>query len=242
MTCSFFMKPERWQQVEQLYHAALEREANRRAAFLKEACVGDEALLREVESLLAYQEKVEGFVEAPALEVAAELLAGDPARSLVGRMLGHYQLVSLLGAGGMGEVYRAKDTRLGREVAVKIVSGHLATDREALARFEREAKAVAALSHPNILAIHDFGTEQSVSYAVMELLEGEDLRACLARSALEWRKAVEIGITVAEGLAAAHAKQIIHRDLKPVNIFLTADGQVKILDFGIARVKRIASQ
>src|SRR5262249_44598075 len=155
-----------------------------------------------------------------------------------GRTLGHYQLRSLLGAGGMGEVYRARDIRLDRDVAVKILPEHLAADAEALRRFEREAKAVAALSHPNILAIFDFVPEERLSYAVMELLEGETLRARLKRSALAWREAVEIAAAIAEGLAAAHAKGIIHRDLKPENIFLTSDGGVKILDFGIARVKR----
>ncbi|MGH9846866.1 MAG: protein kinase domain-containing protein, partial [Blastocatellia bacterium] len=148
-----------------------------------------------------------------------------------------YQIQSLLGAGGMGEVYRARDTRLDRDVAVKILPEHLADNPDALKRFEREAKAVAALSHPNILSIFDFGDEQGLSYAVMELLEGETLRDHLKHGPLDWRKAVEIGTAIAEGLAAAHAKGIIHRDLKPENIFLTSDGAVKILDFGIARVK-----
>src|SRR5689334_21296727 len=158
-----------------------------------------------------------------------------------GTRLGPYEIVALLGAGGMGEVYRARDPRLNREVVIKVLPERLANDPQALARFESEAKAVAALSHPNILAIHDFGNEQGVSYAVMELLEGETLRAQISRSALPWREAVAIGVAVAEGLAAAHAKDIIHRDLKPENIFLTVSGGVKILDFGIARVKRFVS-
>jgi serine/threonine-protein kinase len=136
----------------------------------------------------------------------------------------------------MGEVYRAKDTRLDREVAVKVLPEQFAKDPDRLARFEREAKVVAALSHPNILAIHDYGTGQDCSFAVMELLEGETLRERLAQATLPWRKAVEIGIAIADGLAAAHAKGIIHRDLKPENLFLTSDGRVKILDFGLARV------
>jgi serine/threonine-protein kinase len=136
----------------------------------------------------------------------------------------------------MGEVYRARDQRLERDVAIKVLPDHLAQDAEALTRFEREAKAVAALSHPNILAIHDFGKEQGISFAVMELLEGETLRSRLARSPLPWRKTVEVGVAVADGLSAAHSKGIIHRDLKPENIFLTDDGRVKILDFGLALV------
>ena len=232
------MKPERWRQVETLYLAALEREASQRAAFLAEACVEDEALRREVESLVRFHEQADNFIEAPALEVAAQLQAESQNYSLIGRQIGPYQILSLLGAGGAGEVYRAQDTRLDRQVAIKVLPTHLAQDTEALARFKREAKAVAALSHPNILAIHDFGMEQGVSYAVMELLEGETLRSRLRRSALPWRKAAEIGIGLADGLAVAHAKGIIHRDLKPENIFLITDGLVKILDFGIARIKR----
>src|SRR5206468_8546153 len=129
----------------------------------------------------------------------------------------------------------ARDTRLDRDVAIKVLPEHLAKDPQALARFEREAKAVAALSHPNMLALYDVGAHQGVSYAVTELLEGETLRARLAQSAIPWRRAVEVGTAVAEGLAAAHSKGIIHRDLKPENIFLTSDGRVKILDFGIAK-------
>jgi serine/threonine-protein kinase len=150
--------------------------------------------------------------------------------------LGPYEIIAPLGAGGMGEVYRARDTRLGREVAVKVLPQPLASDPDRRARFEREARAVAALSHPNILAIHDYGTQGAISYAVMELLEGETLRGRLAKGPLPWREAVEIGAAIADGLAAAHAKGIIHRDLKPENLFLTADGRVKILDFGLARM------
>jgi TolB-like protein/tRNA A-37 threonylcarbamoyl transferase component Bud32/Tfp pilus assembly protein PilF len=135
----------------------------------------------------------------------------------------------------MGEVYRARDSRLDRDVAIKVLPERLARDPQALGRFEREAKAVAALSHPNILAIHDFGRDGAVTYAVTELLEGETLRARLARGALPWRKAVETGIAIADGLSAAHSKGIVHRDLKPENLFLTQDGRVKILDFGLAR-------
>ena len=158
-----------------------------------------------------------------------------------GIRLGPYEILSPLGAGGMGEVYRARDPRLGRDVAIKVLPEHLSQDPQALARFEREAKAVAALSHPNILAIFDVGTEQGVSYAVTELLEGETLRARLTRGAIGWRKAVETGATLTEGLAAAHSKGITHRDLKPENIFLTLDGRVKILDFGLARIRPVES-
>jgi eukaryotic-like serine/threonine-protein kinase len=150
--------------------------------------------------------------------------------------LGPYEIVGRLGAGAMGEVYRARDTRLGRDVAVKVLREIVAGDPARQARFEREAKAVAALSHPNILAIHDFGTQDSITYAVMELLEGQTLRNRLAHGPLPWRQAAEVGAAIAEGLAAAHAKGIVHRDLKPENLFLTSEGRVKILDFGLARM------
>ena len=163
-------------------------------------------------------------------------------RLSAGTRLGAYEIVGPLGKGGMGEVYRAKDTRLGREVAVKVLPEHLAENAEVLRRFEREAKTLAALSHPNILTIHDVGTEQSISFVVMELLEGETLRARIAQSALSWEKALQLAIPVAEGLAAAHSKGVIHRDLKPENVFLTSDVRVKILDFGLARFKPPVSQ
>ena len=143
-----------------------------------------------------------------------------------------------LGAGGMGEVYRAHDAKLDRDVAIKILPPALAGDPSALARFEREAKAVAALSHPNILAIHDFGRESAIVYAVMELLEGQTLRERLADGALPVRKALDIALQIAQGLAAAHEKGIVHRDLKPDNVFLTTAGRVKILDFGLAKAIR----
>ncbi len=160
---------------------------------------------------------------------------------VAGARLGPYEILAPLGAGGMGEVYRARDTRLGRDVAIKVLPERLAADPKALSRFEREARAVAALSHPNILAIHDFGDDRGVRYTVTELLEGQTLRERLARERLAWRKAAEISVGIADGLSAAHARGIIHRDLKPENIFLTGGGLVKILDFGLARADAIPS-
>jgi serine/threonine protein kinase/tetratricopeptide (TPR) repeat protein len=158
-----------------------------------------------------------------------------------GDRLGPYEILAPLGAGGMGEVYRGRDSRLGREVAIKVLPGHLANDPQALDRFEREGKAVAALSHPNILVLFDAGTQDGIRYAVTELLEGETLSDRLSRGPLPWRKTVELGVALAEGLAAAHGREIVHRDIKPGNIFLTSSGQIKILDFGLARVEQEAS-
>jgi len=153
-----------------------------------------------------------------------------------GTKLGAYSITDLLGVGGMGEIYRARDERLGRDVALKIVAGHLRQDSDELLRFEREARTLALLSHPNILGIYDFGEAQGVRFAVTELLVGETLDERLRRGALPWRTAAAIASAIAQGLAAAHARGIVHRDLKPANVFLLADGGVKILDFGLARL------
>jgi len=153
-----------------------------------------------------------------------------------GTRLGPYQVVSALGAGGMGEVYRARDTRLGRDVAVKVLPAGLSADPERLQRFEQEARAAAALNHPNILALYDIGAHDGAPYLVTELLEGETLREQVSAGPLPVRKAVEYAGHIAHGLAAAHEKGIVHRDLKPENVFVTDDGRVKILDFGLAKL------
>src|SRR6201993_2663710 len=155
---------------------------------------------------------------------------------LPGTRLGPYEVLSPIGAGGMGLVYRARDKKLDRDVAIKVLPESVPSDPDTLARFEREAKAVAALSHPNILAIHDFGTQDGVAYAVMELLEGETLRGRLAAGPVPQKRAVDYALQTVKGLSAAHEKGIVHRDLKPENLFITGDGNIKILDFGLAKV------
>src|SRR5512138_1737188 len=151
--------------------------------------------------------------------------------------LAHYTIISKIGAGGMGEVYRARDTRLDREVAIKLLSSDVSKDPDRLKRFEQEARATSALNHPNILTVHDIGTYEGTPFIVAELLEGEELRAQLDHGALPVRKAVEYAQQIAAGLAAAHEKGIVHRDLKPENLFVTKDGRVKILDFGLAKLR-----
>lgn len=152
-----------------------------------------------------------------------------------GTRLGPYTIVELVAVGGMGEVYRAEDERLHRDVAMKVLPAHLSADRSSLDRFQREARAVASLSHPNILSIFDYGEANGVQYAVSEMLEGETLRTRLARGRMTPREAVTLMLEIADGVAAAHARGIVHRDLKPENIFITSEGRVKVLDFGLAR-------
>ena len=229
------MKPERWQQVDELLEAALEREARERSAFLKQACDEDEALRQEVESLLQAYERGEDFMEEPALEVAAKRLAEHRAQRFVGRQLGSYQVVAFLDAGAMGEVYRARDTKLEREVAIKVLPDLLARDPERLAGFEREAKLLAAVNHPNIGAIYGLEEDDGLRYLVLELVPGETLAERLGAGALGVKEALRICGQVANALEAAHEKGIIHRDLKPGNIKLDPKNDVKVLDFGIAK-------
>jgi serine/threonine protein kinase len=197
-----------------------------RDRFLQEACA-DEEVRGEVESLLGCEAQADGFLEKPALEVTAEALAEGRARSMFGRALGHYQIVAFLGAGGMGEVYRARDSRIGRDVAVKVLPPGIAAHPDRLRMFEQEARAAGALNHPNILAIYDVGVQDGAPYVVYELLEGGTLRDRLRKGALSRRKALEYACQIANGLAAAHDKAITHRDLKPENLFLTRDGRSK---------------
>ncbi len=229
------MNPERWQHIKSILHAALERDPRERAAFLDQTCAANPSLRSEVESLIASYEQADGFIESPAVEFMANSLEGE-AGSLVGQSLGPYQLIDSLGGGGMGEVYRARDTRLGREVAIKVLPSAFSTDTDRLRRFEQEARAASALNHPNILVIHDVGTEDGSPYLVTELLQGETLRQRLDSTTIPQRKAVDYALQIARGLAAAHDRGIIHRDLKPQNLFLTRDGQMKILDFGLAKL------
>ena len=228
--------PERRRRVEDLCDAALERDARERAAFVAAACGSDEALRREVEALLAHAQTAERFLEAPIGEVAAHVLADEHGASLVGRQIGSHQILSLLGAGGMGEVYRARDTKLGRDVAIKVVADVFLSDPERLARFEREARVLATLNHPHIGAIYGLEEAEGVRGLVLELVEGATLAERLAPGPLPIQEALTVARQIAEALEAAHEKGIIHRDLKPANIKITPDGTVKVLDFGLAKV------
>jgi RIO-like serine/threonine protein kinase len=233
------MNPERWRQLEGLYQAAWERDAAERAAFLDEACVGDEELRREVESLLAAGEQAKesnAFLNQTALQVAAQALAGDTARSLVGRKIGRYQILSLLGVGGMGEVYLAQDPRLGRKLALKFLPQEFTRDRRQVQRFKQEARAASALNHPNIITIFEIDQVNDVHFIAAEFIDGQTLRRRLKGGAAPLSEALDVGIQVASALAEAHAAGIAHRDIKPENIMLRHDGYVKVLDFGLAKL------
>src|SRR5437867_5691725 len=225
-----------WQRVTKLFDEALERPREERAEFLKSACAGNADLLRELESLLAQHDAESGFLESPAVAAVAERIADDAQHLPIGKQLGHYRIEALLGRGGMGEVYRARDTKLGREVAIKVLPAAFSADADRLHRFQQEACAAGALNHPNILVIHHIDTYEGAPCIVSELLEGETLRQRMRGAMLAQRRVIEYAAQIANGLAAAHEKGIVHRDLKPDNIFITKDGRVKILDFGIAKL------
>jgi Tol biopolymer transport system component/tRNA A-37 threonylcarbamoyl transferase component Bud32 len=231
--------PERLSQIQELYHSAREREPDGRERFLALACKDDEDLRREVESLLAAEASGNCFLDEPVMRRAAGLLASAQSKSEFrfgpGLELGPYAIQSRLGAGGMGEVYRAKDKRLQRTVAVKVLPRRLADTPGLRQRLEREAKAISSLNHPQICTLYDIGREGDVDYLVMEFLEGETLAKRLKRGPLPLSEALELAIQIAGALAAAHAAGIVHRDLKPGNIMLTKSG-AKLLDFGLAKV------
>jgi eukaryotic-like serine/threonine-protein kinase len=230
------MDAERWHRIKQLYQSALDKEPAERSAFLDQACAGDDDLRKEIQSLLEYQGQAEQFIESSALEVAAKDLAHNPAGSLVGQSIHHYKVLSLVGAGGMGEVYRARDTRLNRTVAIKVLPSHTVDRPDQKQRLQREAKAIAALNHPHICVLYDIGHYQgNTDYLVMEYLEGETLAHRLTRGPLSIEDVLQYSIQVADALDKAHQQGIVHRDLKPGNVMLTPSG-AKLLDFGLAKV------
>src|SRR5215471_6266646 len=220
-----------WAKIEEIFHGALELPPHERAAYLDTVCAGDAVLRREVEQLLGQDAKSTAHIDTPAAEQATFLQSGElPA----GTQLGPYRITGPIGAGGMGAVYRAEDTRLGRTVAIKLMRGSMGSSVQARQRFEREARAIAALNHPHICAIYDVGADSGADYLVMEHLAGETLAARLKKGPLDFATALTIACQVADALGAAHARGIVHRDLKPENIMLTANA-AKVLDFGLAR-------
>ena len=229
------MNPEELRRIEELYHAALEVDTEKRAAFLNQACGRDTNLLRRVKLLLDAEERPNGLLDGPVSMQAARMLETQQPVLPRGGVLGSYEVLSVLGRGGMGEVYRARDTKLGREVAIKVLPPEFINDPERLVRFRREAKLLASLNHPNIATI--FGLEDSggIHFLVMELVEGETLAARVAAGPFPIAEALKIGQQIAEALEHAHDRKVIHRDLKPANVIRTKTGRVKMLDFGLAK-------
>ncbi len=230
------MKAERWQQIDYLYHSVLERVPAQRPAFLAAACAGDEELHREVESLLASHEQANEFIEEPVVAAAARVLANQQSSALVGHQIDHYKILALLGAGGMGEVYLAQDFKLGRKVALKLLDLGFSGDTETRTRFLREARLASSLDHPNICTIHEVGEAAGRPFIAMQCVEGQSLRQVIGGQPLGLDSLLSISLQVADALAAAHAQSIIHRDIKPGNIIVTPHGQVKVLDFGLAKL------
>jgi serine/threonine protein kinase len=230
------MTPVRWRQVKEIFQAALERAPDERAAFLANACGGDEALRKEVESLIASHEKTGKFIDSPAYEAAAELLVNEKEELKPGTTISRYRILSRLGVGGMGEVYLAEDTRLHRRVALKVLPAELASNRDRMRRFKQEATAAAALNHPNIAHIYEIDEADGVNFMAFEFIDGETLRQPIRSGRMKLGEALDVAIQIASALSAGHAAGIVHRDIKPENIMLTRDGHAKILDFGLAKL------
>jgi serine/threonine protein kinase len=229
------MTPERYKQIGEVYLTALELGPRERAAFLDEACRGDDELRAEVESLLASDQKAGDFISSPALELVAEELAKERERTLVGKRFSHYTILSLLGTGGMAEVYLAEDVRLPRKIALKLLPAAFTQDADRAGRFEQEARAVSALNHPNIVTVYEIGRFKGRQYMASELVEGKTLRERLPMG-ITLQETLDVAIQTASALCAAHSAGVMHRDIKPENIMLRPDGYVKILDFGLAKL------
>ncbi|MCA1816767.1 MAG: protein kinase [Acidobacteria bacterium] len=231
------MRPERWRQVDEIFSRALEGEAGERARYLDEACGADAGLRAEVEALLAADSEAGDFIAEPATHLAAGALAGRRAAAMPGRRVGHYEIVSRLGAGGMGEVYLARDARNGRRVALKLLPEYFTRDAERVRRFEREARAALALNHPGIVTIYEIGEDAAgARFIASEYIVGETLRERMKRAPLHVGGALDVAIQIASALDAAHGEGVVHRDVKPENVMLRPDGYAKVLDFGIAKL------
>ena len=227
--------PERMRRVQELFHGALSLQPSARPAFLAEGCGSDRGLLDEVESLISAHEREGSFIDSPAGQPVAEMLASIASESYIGQTVGSFRILSQLGRGGMGEVYLAEDSKLGRKVALKILPAEFTRRQDLVRRFSLEARSASGLNHPNIVTVYEIGQTGSSEYIATEYIEGETLRQHFARSRMSLREVIDVVIQVADALAAAHGAGIIHRDIKPENIMLRPDGYVKILDFGLAK-------
>ncbi len=229
------MPDQHWENLKEIFHAALAHKPAERESYLQRACNENNSLRQAVESLLKSHEETGNFVDTPAFQAAAEMLV-DGQEFKAGQIVAHYKVLSLLGEGGMGKVYLAQDTKLDRKVALKFPPAELAANPDHMRRFTQEAKAAAALNHPNIAQIFEIGKHNGADYIAMEYVEGETLRQLLARRKLDIKRVVELAAQVASGLSAAHKEGVIHRDIKPENLIVKAGGRIKILDFGLAKL------
>jgi serine/threonine protein kinase len=231
---------DRFSRVEQIYHQTLERPEEERRAFLAQACDGDDDLRREAEELLSFDNKAGSFIESPAVNVAARALAGKAEQGkkidLVGQTILHYRVLEKIGEGGMGIVYKALDTRLQRQVAIKVLPPEIIGDRERRRRLVQEARAASALNHPNIITIHDIDHVDGTDFIAMEYVSGKTLAELIPRKGMQLSLALKYAVQIADALARAHGAGIIHRDLKPSNVMVDDHGLVKVLDFGLAKL------
>ena len=230
------MTPERWQQITGIFEAALQRPTDERVMFVNKECAGDEELRREVQAMLSSHQQASRFIEEPAIAVAAQLYPDADRGSMAGKLISHYKVISLVGSGGMGQVYLAEDTRLGRRVALKFLPEDLAKDEQRVSRLQQEARAASNLNHPNILTIHEVGEIDSRHFIATEFIDGETLRHRLNKEWMELGTVLQVATDIASALAAAHAAGIIHRDIKPDNVMIRRDRIVKVLDFGLAKL------
>ncbi len=230
------MNPEEWHEVKEIFYAALRHAPEEREQFLNKSCKDDDHLRREVESLLLSSEAAGSFMQNPAVGEVAEAVVGNNEKLCVNQSLSHYKIISLLGAGGMGEVFLAEDTRLHRKVALKVLPKNIAADKERLLRFEQEANAASALNHPNILTVHEFGFATGIHFLATEFVDGKTLREKINEAQLSLTDSLNIAEQTTFALSTAHASGIIHRDIKPENIMIRRDRIVKVLDFGLAKL------
>lgn len=236
------MDTKRLKQIEKIYHAVLEIPPDERESFFNEFCGEDEDLRREVESLLSFKKTSGNFLNTPPESLVAEMFSHkEKSVNLVGRIISHYKIIKLLGAGGMGEVYLAEDTKLRRKVALKLLPAHFEAETERKKRFIKEARAVSALNHPNILTIYEIEETENISFIATEFIDGETLRERIGGKQMPWQEAVKIAVQITSALESAHSVGIIHRDIKPANIMIRRDGIVKVLDFGLAKLTATAT-
>src|SRR5688500_14469379 len=231
---------DRWQRIKEIFHSAQERPPAERSAFLNEVCGDDASVREEVEALLLADAGNENFLTSPAYEFAAGMLASEASEFAAGQKVGRYEILCSLGAGGMGQIYLARDAQLGRNIALKLISQEFAADPRRVVRFEQEARAASALNHPNVCVIHEIGlTDNGRHFIAMEYIQGVTLRDHLAHGPLKLLEALQIAIQVGAALASAHSVGIVHRDIKPENIMLRPDGYVKVVDFGLAKLTEV---